>query len=519
MFQPMSAPMSNLFFRAEDLSKDFSGKRVLDRVSFSLAPGETLGIIGENGAGKSTLLKIISGIYHPTGGRLFMDGRALSVRSPVDARRAGITMIPQEFNLVESLTVYENVYLGQEETRGPLLARREMIATTGRLLSELDADVSARALIRGLSVAAKQMVEIAKALVHESRLLIMDEPTTTLTGHEIEVLFRVVRELQQKGVAVIFVSHKLDEVKEICDRVMVLRDGGKISEDDTGAITEHQMAERMVGRELSEVFPPKTIPGKEPVLRVHDLSIPGRIHGVSLELKKGEILGIAGLVGAGRTELAEAIVGLRARKTGEIYVDGEPCRIRNLGEAVARGLAYISEDRQGKGILQGFSIPENISLISLEKYCRLGFIRSGQERESSAQHVERFNIKAPSLEAKLRRLSGGNQQKTYLARWMDTDPRVLILDEPTRGIDVHAKREIYRFINKLSRSGISCIMISSELEEVIGLCSRVLVMRRGRLTGELRGTQITERNIMYHATGLEGSPASGGSYDMNTAPP
>ena len=507
----------NPFFRTDNISKEFSGERVLDGVSFGLASGEVFGVIGENGAGKSTLLKIISGIYRPSEGQLLMDGEQLTVHSPIAARRAGITMIPQEFNLVDTLNVYENVYLGQEETRGPLLDRKGMITTTSALLDELDADVSPTALIRDLSVAQKQMVEIAKALVHESRILIMDEPTTTLTGHEIKVLFRVVRDLQEKGVAIIFVSHKLEEVREICDRVMVLRDGLQVSVDPASALTEHEMAERMVGRELSEVFPEKTIPSEETILQVHDLTVPGRVHGVNLELQKGEVLGIAGLVGAGRTELAEAIAGLRKRTTGRIRVDGETRPIRSLSDAVRHGLAYISEDRQGKGILPDFTIPENISLVSLAEYCRYLLIDSARERQRSAEAVERFNVKTPSLTARLRQLSGGNQQKVYLARWMDTEPRILLLDEPTRGIDVNAKREVYRFINRLSRSGLSCILISSELEEMIGMCSRVLVMRRGRIVGELEGEDITENNIMRHATGLANSPLTGGSYDLEGA--
>ncbi|MBS3763989.1 MAG: sugar ABC transporter ATP-binding protein [Planctomycetes bacterium] len=507
--------MVDTFFSAKDISKEFSGKRVLDGVNVSLTEGEVLGLIGENGAGKSTLLKIISGIYQPTEGEILIEGRPFDIASPLVARRLGITMIPQEFNLVDTLRVYENVFLGQEQTLGPILKRRDMIASTRELLQELNADISPTRVTRSLSVAQKQMVEIAKALVHESRLLIMDEPTTAVTEREIEVLFRVIRDLSEKGVTVIFVSHKLGEIKELCERVLVLRDGKQVGLDETCHLNERKMAEMMVGRELSEVFPNKVPSMQQTKLEVKSLSVRGVIHDISFDVKKGEILGIAGLVGAGRTELAEAIVGLRKKSAGEIYIDGERCRIKKLADAVRHGLAYLSEDRQGKGILRGFALPANISLISLAQYSRWGFVDKTSERASAQEHVEKFNIRAPSLGAKLRYLSGGNQQKAYLAKWMDTEPRILILDEPTRGIDVQAKREIYRFIHDLTNSGIGCVVISSELEEIIGMCGRVLVMREGKAAGILDSDKISEEQIMYLATGVEGATVSGGSYNVD----
>jgi len=487
---------------AVDLSKEFSGVGVLNRVRVSVAAGEILGVIGENGAGKSTLVKILSGLYQPSAGSIRLEGRPVQVRDPSAARRLGISTVPQELELVDSLTVAENVFLGAELTRGPLLDRPAMVSRTARMLGELGTAVDPHAQAGGLSVAQKQMVEIARALVHESRVLILDEPTTVLSANEVESLFRLIRQVRDRGVAVLFISHKLHEVKALCDRVLILRDGDPVSVAPTAEMTPDDMARGMVGRELSQVFPEKHDSAGEPALEVEGLTVPGLVHDVSFALRAGEILGFAGLVGAGRTEVAEAVMGLRHRTGGVLRVGGQEADIRHPRQAVDLGLAYLSEDRQGRGVVLDFGITENVTLISLARYAR-GLIDRARERGAAEKYIARFNVRAASLGSALRFLSGGNQQKVYLAKWMDTEPRILILDEPTRGIDVSAKMEIYRFVRALADSGIACVVISSELEEVIGLCNRVCVMRQGRIAATLAGDELNEEEMMYYATGLK----------------
>lgn len=495
----------------KDISKEFSGVRVLNRVCCSIDRGEIFGIIGENGAGKSTLIKIISGIYKPTEGELFMDGERITVKDVQVARELGISLIPQEFNLIKDLNVFENIFLGKEYQGKLLLNKKDMIQKTKQLLKELKADILPTAKIQSLSVAQKQMVEFAKSLAYDSKLLIMDEPSTVLTQNEIRILFEIMRKAKERGVGIIYISHKLKEVKEICDRVMVLRDGNLISIDRTDQLNEHEMATRMVGRELSQLFPPKTVPSNDVVLKVENLEVPqiGRgigqklLHDISFDLKKGEILGFAGLVGAGRTELAEALIGIRKRHAGKVFLKGKEVVIRSTFQAYKNGIAYLSEDRQGIGIITAFGIKDNITLVSLKKYCRF-FINKRKEAIKAQFYVKKFDIKAASLKKRLEFFSGGNQQKVSFAKSLDPEPMIIIIDEPTRGIDVNAKHEIYLFIHSLVESGLSCIFISSELEEIIGMCNRVAVMKEGRITGILENDHINEEEIMFHATGLKG---------------
>jgi len=485
----------------KNINKAFSGVKVLNDINLEIQSGEVFGILGENGAGKSTLLKIICGIYTPTSGSIFLKDKRVSINTPTEAKKLGISMIPQEFNLIPTLSVFENIFLGSELKSGLLLNKKEMRLKTRSLLDELKTDLSPDALIQNLSVAEKQMVEIAKALVHESDILIMDEPTTVLTNLEVEILFSLIKRLKARNVTILFISHKLNEVKRVCDRILVLRDGDQICINDVKDVDEHDMAKKMVGRELSQVFPSKTVPGDEVVFQVDNLSDGSLLKDINFKLRKGEILGFSGLIGAGRTEIAECIMGLRPKSSGEVYVNGKKTRIRSAADAIKYKIGYLSEDRKGKGLILNFGIPENISLISLSKYTNL-FINKKKERQRSESFIEQFNIKAASLSADLEYLSGGNQQKVYLSKWMDTDPFILILDEPTRGIDVNAKKETYYFINALVNQGVSCILISSELEEIIGLCSRVLVMREGEITGEMEGEHINEEEIMFCAAGV-----------------
>ena len=496
--------MTDVLLRTEAITKEFSSVRVLDGISIEIRRGEILGIIGENGAGKSTFIKILSGIYTPTRGKVFLDGKEIALRRHADAKRAGISLIPQEFNLIGDLNVYENIFLGNELRRASgLLDKKAMIRRTGELLAGLEVQIDPEAKIQSLSVAQRQMVEIAKALAYDSRLLIMDEPTTVLTKREIDLLFQRMRGLKERGVTIVFISHKLREVKEICDRVMVLRDGAFICLEEAGALPIDEMARRMVGRELSQVFPAKRAGDGQVALRVEGLTVPGVIEDVSFELRAGEILGFAGLGGSGRTEVAETILGIRKPSRGRILAGEQRLEIRGPGDAVRAGIGYLSEDRQGSGILTAFDVVKNITLVSLKRYLH-PLIDRHREQEAAERYVDRFSIRAPSLETRLEFLSGGNQQKVSLAKSIDSEPRILIVDEPTRGVDVSAKQDIYRFVHELADKGISCIFISSELEEIIGMCSRVLVMKGGRVAGQVEGERVSEEEIMYFATGVKG---------------
>lgn len=491
----------------DGITKEFSGVRVLDNISLQIKRGEVMGLIGENGAGKSTLIKIISGIYQPTSGILRLNGAAVEVPDYIAAKKLGISIVPQEFNLINTLMVYENIFLGNEiRLKSGLLDKVRMRELATDQLDQLKMSIGVNRYIGDLSVAEKQMVEISKALMLHANILIMDEPTTTLTGHEVEILFSLMRDLKLQGVTIIFVSHKLHEIKRMCDRVTVLRDGRLISVDEVSTVNERDIARKMIGRDFQQVFPPKKVrDGSDRVLEVEQVRIKGLLHDVSFHLRRGEILGFAGLVGAGRTELAEAVMGLRRVDSARIVIEGRPVQIHTAKDAVKHGMGYISEDRQGKGIVPGFNIPQNITLISLRNYVKRVLIDKKAEERVSSGYVKAFNIIAASQKMALRYLSGGNQQKVYLARWVDTHPSILILDEPTRGIDVNAKREIYEFIHHLAQEGISCIVISSEMEEVIGMCSRVYVMKEGSIAGCLEGDHINEEEIMFHATGIKGN--------------
>ncbi len=497
--------MSDTLLATRDISKDFSSVYVLNNVNVEVIRGEILGIIGENGAGKSTLMKILSGVYTPTSGEILFEGETVVIREPMDAKKLGISLIPQEFNLIRELTVYDNVFLGSElRQKNGLLDKKAMMARTHELLAELNVDIRPDERIENLSTAQKQMVEICKAVSVNAKLLIMDEPTTVLTQFEIDILFRLMRRLREQGTTLIYISHKLKEVKAICDRVIILRDGNVISTEKIGDISVMEMAQRMVGRELNQVFPAKHTPENDVIFEVENLTVPGVIENISFKLRRGEILGLAGLVGAGRTEVAETILGIRKAETGRILRDGKEVTISRPADAVANGISYLSEDRQGSGILTGFSVVKNTSLVSLASYCKYIFkvILRQKERDAADEHTRQFNIKTQSLDTRLEFLSGGNQQKVSLAKSIDPKPVVLIADEPTRGVDVSAKQEIYRLINTLASQGLACIFISSEQEEIIGMCHRVIVMKQGRAMGTLEGESITEEEIMYLATGI-----------------
>ena len=491
---------------ANRISKSFGEIPVLFSIDFDIKPGEVHAIIGENGAGKSTLIKILSGIEQPTSGSITYDGETVTLPPDGNAEAMGIVLIHQELNLAEHLTASESIFLGREIKRFGFLDLGAMRRKAAELMDTLRVRVDPDDRISTLSVADKQMVEIAKAISRDARVLIMDEPTAVLSVSETQTLFEQIRRLTARGVAVIFISHKLDEIMELADRVTVLRDGQLIATVGTEALTPDSIAQMMVGRELSNLYPPKHEPDVDApvVLGVRNLTAKG-VRDISFDLKRGEILGFAGLIGSGRTAVAEAIVGLSHRNGGDITLDGKPVNFTQVAQSVDAGLAYMTKDRKGKGLLLNMGLRPNLTLLTLKKHIKAGFLDSSSEDRALERAVRRFDIRARDASVAVGRLSGGNQQKLMLGKTMESEPDIIIMDEPTRGIDVGTKQQIYHIIAALAAEGKSIILISSEMQEVIGLSHRVVVMREGRLTGVLEGAEITEAEIMRYAAGIKQS--------------
>lgn len=486
-----------------NVTKEFGPVRVLHGVGFALQPGRVYGLLGENGAGKSTLMKILAGYESPTTGEVVVDG---AVRAPGGGSRAaeaqGIVLIHQEFNLADDLTIAQNIFLGHEIKRGPFLDDKAMREKTREALAKVGLPLDPDTRVRKLIVAEKQLVEIARALARNARLLIMDEPTATLTPGETERLFALMAGLKSAGVTIIYISHKLDEVERTTDEVVVMRDGLLVAREPTASVTRRQMANLMVGRELADLFPPK-LPAPQagaPAIKVRGLSVPGWAEDVSFEVRRGEILGFAGLVGAGRTELFEGLLGLRPRSAGTVELAGKPVNLKSPRDAARHGLTYLSEDRKGKGLHVHFSLRPNLTLMALERYAK-PWLDPAAEQAALRDAVQEFGIRTGSLEVRASSLSGGNQQKLALAKVLHPGPSVVVLDEPTRGVDVGAKREIYHLVQRLAEQGLAVVVISSELMELIGLCHRVAVMRAGRLQTTLQEPHLTEEELIAHATG------------------
>jgi len=490
------------------LSKRFGTVQALDRVHLELRRGEVHGIVGENGAGKSTLMKILSGVEQPSEGELQIDGSTVRFHGVIDALKRGIAMIHQELNLVDELSVADNIFLGREFIRLGLIDRSRTEEEARRLLERIGHQLDPARLVRSLSIADKQMVEIAKALSYNARVLIMDEPTATLTEHEAATLLDLVDSLRKSGVTIVFISHILPQVLRISDRVTVLRDGRvvtTIEHPELSQMTERALASLMVGRSMTDYFPLRLAHRDDVVLSVRGLSVSHLIHDVSFDVHTGEIFGLAGLIGAGRTETAEAIVGLRGKSGGDIHVHGKIARIEGLADATRLGLAYLAEDRKDAGLTLDMSIIDNTTLVSLPRYSRVLIDRSAQ-LHATQTHARRLRLRAAALTDSVSALSGGNQQKVLLAKWLEVSPKVLIVDEPTRGVDIGAKEEIYHLLQQLAAEGMACILISSEMNELLGLCHRIGVMRQGRLVMILDGQSATEEQII-HAAGLEAANA------------
>lgn len=499
----MTAPPHVAFV---NVSKAFGPVAVLSGVSFEVARGEVHAVIGENGAGKSTLMKMLSGHHAPSGGELRVEGEAAHFRSSRDAEARGIVLIHQEFNLAPDLSVAQNVFLGHE-LGGFLLDGAGMNRRAEAALAQVGLRLDPRTRVRDLSVPQRQLVEIAKAVSRDARLLVMDEPTATLTPGETETLFRLMNGLRARGVTLLYISHKLDEVKRLADRVTVLRDGRHVTTRPAGELTQHGMANLMVGRELEAMFPPRAEPGSEVALAVEGLNVPGWAQDVSFALRAGEVLGLAGLVGSGRTESFEGLLGLRPHTVARVRRGGRDVRLGSPGRAARHGVVYLSEDRAGKGLLTDFALRPNLTLMTLDHYAR-PLLDTAAEERALGRAAGEYGIRAGRLDVRAGALSGGNQQKLALARLLEADPDVIVLDEPTRGVDVGAKREIYHLIHRLAGAGKGVIVISSELPELLGLSHRLLVMRAGRVVGELAGDSLSEQAVIRLATGL-GAPESG----------
>ncbi|MBV1903962.1 MAG: sugar ABC transporter ATP-binding protein [Marinosulfonomonas sp.] len=489
---------------ADRVSKSFGSVPVLFSVQMDIVPGEVHALIGENGAGKSTLMKILSGFHRPTSGRVLFDGQEIDLPPNGEAEQMGIVLIHQELNLAEQMTVEENVFLGREISKNGILNRAAMRQEVETYLAEVGLDISPASRIADLSIAEKQMVEIVKAISRNARVLIMDEPTAVLTEAETELFFRQVERLKEKGVAIVFVSHKLAEVDRIADRITILRDGQWIATKSAQDLSPDAMAQMMVGRELSDLYPPlnEADVDADRVLDVHNLCT-DEVQDVSFFLKKGEILGFSGLIGSGRTAVFEAICGLSDINSGEILVDGKETRFGSVAAARDTGIAYLTKDRKEKGLLLAQKMRPNLTLFSLPKFVKRLAIDTAAEEKALERAIRRFDVRARDPNIVVGDMSGGNQQKLLLAKVMESEPRIVIIDEPTRGIDVGTKQQVYHFIAALAAEGMSVVVISSEMPEVIGVSHRVIVMREGRITGTLTGDAINENEIMRYAAGLK----------------
>lgn len=518
---------NNALLHMQDVSKSFPGVQALDAVTLDVGHGEILGLIGENGAGKSTLMKILSGVYAMDSGAVYLDGQPVHIHNPHQGQQLGISIIYQEFNLMPNLSVMENIFVGREFGRFGLIDRATLRRQTQALLNRLGVNLSPDSIVRDLSVAEQQMVEIAKALSLQVRVIIMDEPTSALSETEVTHLLAIMRDLKRDGIGVIFISHRLEEVLSICDRVTVLRDGRNVGSIDARDATQDELIRMMVGRSRSELFHREERADAQAaaaqadiVLEVRNLTRRGTaldssaivLDGVSFTLRRGEILGLAGLVGAGRTETARAIFGADSFDSGEVYVDGRLVPVHSPIIAIRNGIGFVPEDRKEQGLILGLSVRENVALPNLDALARLGFVRLSEEAQKVKEYVQRLQIRTPSLDQRVLNLSGGNQQKVVISKWLMLRPRILIMDEPTRGIDVGAKAEIYHLMNQLVTSGVSIIMISSELPEVLAMSDRIVCMARGRVTGIVSRAEATPELVMRYCTLQPGQTLDGSGF-------
>ena len=507
--------MAEVLLDIKGLEKTFPGVRALKGVNLTVNKGEIHALMGENGAGKSTLIKVLTGIYQKNGGTLCFDGEEINARTPIEANEKGISTIYQELNLVLFQTVYENLFLGREpRTKFGSIDRKAMISEAKRILEELGIEIDVTRPLKNYSTAIQQMVAIARAVSINAKLVIMDEPTSSLDTHEVQVLFRIIRQLKSKGISVICISHKLDEIFEICDRLTVFKDGEYVGDYDIGELNQLKLISLMVGKDTVELERNKQgyeFANAKVIAEMKDIRQGMRLNGINIEIKQGEVVGLAGLLGSGRTELAQVLFGSGMPDNGEIFWWGEKAGIHSPADAIKKGMGFCTEDRKTEGIIPHLSVRENITIALLPKLNSFGFVKTKEQDEIVRSYIDRLKIKTPTPEQAICNLSGGNQQKVLLARWMCMNPKLMILDEPTRGIDVGAKAEIEQLIQEFSKSGISVLMISSEIAELERNCDRIIVMREGRVIGELAGDQISQDKVME--TIARGSESEGKTHE------
>ncbi|MDF2786873.1 MAG: D-ribose transporter ATP-binding protein [Pantoea eucrina] len=493
--------MTAFALEAEGISKFFPGVKALDNVSLRIRPGSVHALMGENGAGKSTLMKCLIGIYRPDKGTIRIKGEPVQFQDTMDALRSGISMIHQELNLVPHMTVAENIWLGREPMKFGFVDHALLNRQTQELLNKLNIRLKADRMVGELSIAAQQMVEIAKAVSWNSDVVIMDEPTSALTETEVAHLFTIIRDLRAQGKAIIYISHKMDEIFTITDEISIFRDGTWVGSNDTSAFTRQSLITQMVGRELTQLFPKFNGTIGEDVLTVRGLTSKDRFSDISFSVRKGEILGVAGLVGAGRSEVMESLFGMESYDSGEVLIDGVPVSIDSPSTAIEKGMAFLTEDRKKSGLFLVLSVMENMSIVNMPDYTgKSGFVSHVKMAQDCMDQIRKLNIKTPTMDQIINNLSGGNQQKVLIARWLLAQPKILILDEPTRGIDVGAKAEIYRLISELANRGVAIIMVSSELPEILGMSDRIMVMHGGRITGILSKEEADQETILSLAS-------------------
>ncbi len=496
--------MSDYVLEMKNITKIFPGVVALNNVNFLVKRGEVHALLGENGAGKSTLMKILAGTYLPDAGEIFIEGEKVVFTHPLDAIKNGIAVIYQELNLVPTMNAIDNVLLGHEVSKNGFIREKEHKAEAKKWLDLVGRDIiqNYSVPVSQLSVAQQQMVEIAKALSLKAKILVMDEPSATLTDKELEKLFSIIKELKEKNVTIIYISHRLEEIFNVCDRATVLRDGNFINTVEVKEVDKNKIISMMIGRDLKNTFPPKTNVAKDKILlSVKNVNVGKKVKDASFDLYSGEILGVFGLVGSGRTELMRAVIGADRIDSGAVFLNGKKIVFRHPKESIKCGIGFATEDRKAQGLFLNMNVVSNISMACLEKFKKSGMIDSTLENKNAKKYVSELNIKTPSILKNVGELSGGNQQKVVLAKWLSTDSKVLILDEPTHGIDVGAKYEIYTLMNELAEKGFGIIMISSELPEILGMSDRIIVMHEGRITGQLNRQEATESKVMYYATG------------------
>lgn len=487
---------TDYILQLKHITKEFPGVKALNDVSISIPRGTIHGLVGENGAGKSTLIKILAGIYQPGSGEIELEGKTCQFATPIEARQGGISVVHQEIKLSEPLSVAENMFLGNVMLKGGLVDWKGMRSRAAEIVSDLGMDIDVNAQVSSLTVAKKQVVEIMHAINNNSKILIMDEPSAVLTDRELEVMFRIVKQLREKGITIIYISHRLDEVFDLCNNVSVLRDGRHIATVPVCEVDRKGLINMMVGREMGQEYPKETGTIGDVILDVKNLNRGKILKDISFSVRSGEVYGISGLVGAGRTELARAILGIDRPDSGEIYIRGKKVRYRNFSDAIRDGLGLIPEDRKLQGLVQIMSVKKNISMVNMKRIIRGGIIRSRLEDHAGQEYADKLRVVTPSMETEVQYLSGGNQQKVVIAKWLFQESEILFLDEPTRGIDVGAKAEIYRLINQVVKDGKTVIMISSEMPEILGMCDRIMVMHEGRKMGELQAAEATQEKIM-----------------------